>query len=270
MKIGIVVTCCNEVEYTKNMVYSLKTSFPYELIIIDDYSIDSTKAWVKELQIKWEILVKDYDDTRHLTVITDPDTDSLGEKWNLGATKAKELGCEAVLICNNDILFHPTTIDSLIKRLTQARQDGENVILVSANNQRGHIKPEEIYDLELSTDLSEAEHPDFSCFLLDLKAWEHVGKFSHDYKPCYFEDNDFHTMLKIHGFVAIATTAAPYYHYGSITQNSVVGGLCKGPQFEHNREIYAHKFGAIPDKVDIEQLRKRFNITPVTALNAIP
>lgn len=256
MKIGIVVTCCNEVNYTKNMVATIKTRYPHELIIIDDYSIDGTKAWLKELSNTYE---------DGLSLVIDPDTDSLGQKWNIGAAVAQELGCEAVLICNNDILFHPATIDSLIQRLELAKTLGENIAIVSANNQRGHIKPEELTELQLAKDNSEAEHPDFSCFLLDLKAWELVGKFSHDYKPCYFEDNDFHTMLKLHGLMAIATTAAPYYHYGSVTQNSVEGGLCKGPQFEKNREIFATKFGAIPDKIDLEALRQKMGITPVVA-----
>lgn len=257
MKIGIVITCYNEVEYTKNMVKSLKTSFPYELIVIDDYSMDGTKAYLRELV------------TTGATIITDPDTETLGEKWNLGAAKAKELGCEAVLICNNDILFHPATIDNLVKRLELAKEQDELVVIVSANNQRGHIKPEEVFTLDLPEVPSEAEHPDFSCFLLDLKVWEFVGKFSHNYKPCYFEDNDFHTKLKIWGLKAIATTMAPYYHYGSITQNSIPGGLCKPPQFEHNRAVYVAKFGAEPDRIDLEGLRKQFNVTVITSLKSI-
>jgi GT2 family glycosyltransferase len=270
MKIGIVVTCFNELEYTKNMVYSIKTKYPHELIIIDDYSIDGTKAWLRELKARFEILDAPFDTTRNLTVLSDPDTTSLGEKWNLGALTAQQLGCEAVLICNNDILFNPKTIDNLVERLELSRKLGQNIALVSASNQRGHIKPEEILELQLSEMNSEAEHPDFSCFLLDLKAWEFVGKFSQDYKPCYFEDNDFHTMLRIHGLVGIAITSAPYYHYGSITQNSVVGGLCKGPQFESNRQIFVDKFGVLPDKIDIKEVQKQFNITPITSLNSIP
>src|SRR5258705_6669830 len=255
MKIGICMTCSNAVAYTKAAVASIKTKHPYELIILDDYSIDGTKAWLRTLV--------------GVTVLSDPDSPSLGGNWNLGAAKAKELGCEAVLICNNDILFHSLTIDNLVLRLEEARQNNEFVVVVSANNQRGNIKPEEIFTLELAKENSEAEHPDFSCFLLDLKAWEFVGKFSQDYRPCYFEDNDFHTRLKLYGLKAIAITTAPYYHYGSITQNSVVGGLCTPPQFERNRAVFVDKFGTTPDLIDIDKLRKAFNIKPVTSLAAM-
>lgn len=257
-KIGLVITCCNQVEYTKAAVHSIKTKLPFELIIIDDYSIDGTKAWLKELAVVYGA---------GLTVISDADTDSLGQKWNLGASKAKELGCDAVLICNNDILFSSHTIDNLVFRLNQARENNEYMAVVSANNQRGRVKPEEIFSIALERS-SEAEHPDFSCFLLDLTAWEAVGKFSEEYKPCYFEDNDFHTKLKLYGYKAIATTEAPYYHYGSVTQNSVEGGLCKGPQFEYNRALFVAKFGALPDQINVRELRHKFGIIPVTAVKA--
>ncbi len=48
-KIGIVFTCYNSVEYTQNAVNSLRTSFPFQLIIIDDFSTDGTKQWLYEL-----------------------------------------------------------------------------------------------------------------------------------------------------------------------------------------------------------------------------
>lgn len=258
-KVGIVITCMNEVEYTKRAIDSIMSDHDCHLIVIDDFSMDGTKDFLKELAAN----------NPNVTIITDPDTDSLGAKWNLGAEKARELGCDAVLICNNDILFHPQTIDNLVKRLNQAQANNELVVMVSACNRRGDCKPEEIFTLPLPPESSEAEHPDFSCFLLDFKAWEYVGRFSTAYKPCYFEDNDFHTTLKLHNLKAIAITDAPYYHFGSVTQNQVPGGLCKSPQFEYNRNVYVAKFGSTPDQIDIEKVRTRFGIVPVTSLKAI-
>lgn len=255
MKIGIIITCCNQVEYTKNCVNSIKTSYPFELIIIDDFSIDGTKTWLKSE------LGPNAMGALGVHTIIDADTESLGEKWNLGMEKAEQLGCEAGLICNNDILFSPFTIDNLVSRLELAKQLGENVVLVSAANQRGNMKPEDILTYEAPKEVSESEGPDFSCFLQDIKAWHKLEKFPKVFKPCYFEDNYWHTVIKAQGLKAIATTAAPYYHYGSITQNSVAGGLCKPPQFERNRAIFVEIFGAEPDKVDLEYVRKKFNIT---------
>lgn len=259
MKIGIVITCCNEVQYTKNAVASIKTSHPYELIIVDDYSIDGTKDWLKQLP----------NEMNNVTPVIDPDTNSLGEKWNLGAQLSKDKGCEAVLICNNDILFNPATIDSLIERLQEAKDKDQNVVITTACNQRGNMKPNDIFTHVPPKHYSESEGPDFSCFLMDIKAWEYVGKFSDEYRPCYFEDNDFHTRLKLHGLSALAITSAPYYHFGSVTQNSVEGGLCKSPQFEYNRAVFVKKFDATPDKINIVSLRNKYNITPVSSYSAM-
>ena len=48
------------------------------------------------------------------------------------------------------------------------------------------------------------------------------------------------------GWRAMSITSAPYYHYGSVTQNSIEGGLCTSPQFEANRAYFKDKFGFIP------------------------
>lgn len=240
---------CNQVEYTQRCVASIRSSTPYELILIDDFSMDGTKDWLNSLT------KEQFPNCAGVWPIIDPETDSLGEKWNVGMSKAKELGCTASFVCNNDILFHPKTIDNIISRFELARRNNEPVVAVSASNRRGSVSPEGIFTLHIEDNPTEAPHPDFSCFLLDVAAWELVGKFSQDYKPCYFEDNDFHTMLQIYDLVAIAISNAPYYHYGSITQNQTPSGMCSSPQFERNRAIFKEKFGAKPDAVDIKGLK---------------
>ena len=247
--IGLIVTYFNCVDYTKAMVESIRTSYPYHLILIDDFSFDGSKAWARALEKT---------NPERIHIFEDEDTVTLGKKWNLGVQKAQDLGCEVALVCNNDILFSPDTIDNLIKRWEQG-----GVGLVSAHNIRGSIKPEEIYTYKTIEPTTEAPHPDFSCFLIDMKTWETIGHFPEVYVPCYFEDNHVHTMLKAHGLVAIAITSAPYYHYGSITQNQIPAGLCQGPQFEANRAKFVEIFGALPESVDIDFVRRKFNITPI-------
>lgn len=250
-KLAIIVTYFNCLDYTKAMVESIKTSYPYELILIDDFSYDGSKTWAKKFS----------EDNSNVTLLEDLDTISLGQKWNLGVQKAKDLGCEVALVCNNDILFSPVTIDSLMRRW-----ENRDAVLVSAHNLRATVSPKEILTYIPSEDAySEAPHPDFSCFLMDIAAWEFIGKFPEIYVPCYFEDNHIHTMINAYGMKAIATTSAPYYHYGSITQNQVPDGLCKGPQFEANRDRFTQIFGATPDKVDLDFVRQRFNITPINS-----
>src|SRR6266576_2786366 len=191
-KIGIVFTCYNSVEYTQNAVNSLRTSFPFQLIIIDDFSTDGTKQWLYELGKSYKEHWVNYNEglCEGFSTLIDVPTESLGEKWNLGVAEASKNGCPIVLICNNDILFHPTTIDTLVNRWIKSKTDHEKIAIVSAHNRRGDTKPEEIFTLTIPDPSSEAESPDFSCFLIDVESWKTIGKFEINYIPCYFEDND--------------------------------------------------------------------------------
>jgi len=264
-KVGIIITCFNSVEYTKAAVQSLRTTFPFHLIIIDDFSTDDTKPWLYQLGKSYkETWVQNGEGLcEGFSALIDIPTESLGEKWNLGMAEAAKNGCPIALICNNDILFHPSTIDTLVIRWMLARTNKERVGIISAHNRRGDTKPQEIFTIPIPDAPSEAESPDFSCFLMDISIWQEIGKFDVNYIPCYFEDGDTHANLAFHDYSAITTTAAPYYHYGSITQNSVAGGLCKSPQFEKLREYFRHKWGTVPGEPMYDDLtHRRIKVEP--------
>lgn len=235
MKIGIAITARNLLHYTKAAVESIVTEEYYKLILIDDFSTDDTFEWMQSaIGYKGEkaIAIKKF-------------TTSLSEKWNLGAQTSWDFGCEAVLICNNDILFGPHTIDTLIQRMER----GSAVGMVTGHNLRDDPaikKPEDIYTLPVNLAPTEAPHPDFSCFLLSKETWDVVGEFDAKFKPCYFEDNDYHYRMKQADILAIAYTGAGYYHYGSRTQNSVPEGLCPGERFRRNRSYFIAKHGVDP------------------------
>lgn len=264
-KIGIIFTCYNSVEYTVAAVQSLKITFPFHLIIIDDFSTDGTKQWLQELGRSYkEHWVNGQEGLcEGLSTLIDVPTESLGEKWNLGVAEASKNGCSIALICNNDILFHPATIDTLINRWLTNKANNERIGIISAHNRRGDTQPTDIFTLPIPDPASEAESPDFSCFLMDIEVWQAIGKFDINYIPCYFEDGDTHANLAIHDYSAIATTAAPYYHFGSITQNSVPGGLCKSAQFEKLRAYFRYKWGCVPGEPAYDDLtHRRIKVEP--------
>lgn len=232
MKIGIAFTMKNLLEYTKAAYESINTKHPYITILVSDWSTDETNNWINDLVQKSPATVKGF---------IEPLTASLAGKWNIAANTAWEEGCEAALICNNDIIFSPSTIDVLIERLAAG-----DVGLVTAHNVRGQVQPSEIHEVISPAESSEAEHPDFSCFLLAKTTWDTVGPFDERFIPCFFEDNDYHYRMQKAGIKAITTTAAPYYHYGSTTQNSIPGGICPAPQFEKLHAYFVSKHGVDP------------------------
>lgn len=236
MKIGIIITVKNCVEYTKQCIETIKTTEDHVIIVVDDFSDDGTKEYLKQLS----------DDREDFIVLTDLDTYSLAEKWNLGIDVAVGDGCDTFLICNNDIIFNIYTIDRLARRLCLARETKDRVGMVTAHNVRTSVSVDDIEDYPEVIDGTEASNPDFSCFLLDKLVFDDIGEFDDGYCPCFFEDNDYHIRMVQGGWRAISITSAPYYHYGSITQNSIEGGLCSSPQFEANRAYFKDKFGFIP------------------------
>lgn len=273
MQILITITAKNCLEYTKACVESIDTKIDNHILIVDDFSTDGTKEWAEDLIRRFDAGELAYlTRTKAIHVLTDPPVDSLAARWNMAMSMAENLGCEAALICNNDILFSPLTIDTVTHRLEKAVAEDEPVVMVTASNQRDAInamglQPEQIRMFVPPEPATEADHPDFSCFLYLVSAWHKVGMFDENYKPCYFEDNDTHSMLKLHGLRAISTTAAPYYHYGSRTQNSVKGGVCSPAQFDDNRRYFVSKFGCMPHQVDALLLRARKRVLGKESLN---
>jgi GT2 family glycosyltransferase len=244
MEIGIIITVFNCVQYTVHCINSIKSEHPFHLILIDDYSTDDTKNFFARLKYDFDHGELQSDQpVKDIVVVTDPETDSLAEKWNIGMQICEDRGLVAGLICNNDILFSEYTVNAVVGRLQKALDKDENIAMVTASNRRDEMDPEDILTIPDPGKGSEADSPDFSCFLMRVDAWNEMGKFDTNYIPCYFEDNDTHLALAKIGYRCLNVTSAPYYHYGSITQNSVPGGLCKPPSFEENRAYFEKKWG---------------------------
>ncbi|NIV53580.1 MAG: glycosyltransferase [Gammaproteobacteria bacterium] len=238
MKVGVVMTCRDAWDYTRAALDSIASEYDLLTIVVDDGSTDGTKDGLEAWQ--------DGSDDR--MVLTDPPFDSLAGKWNAGIRKAWEAGCDCVLVTNNDVLFHPETIDRLVERI----QD-DDVVLVSAHNIEGiftesGIPPEFIIsgEWELEDDIGgEAECPDFSCFMLSRECWDIVGDFDERYEPAFFEDNDYHERILRKGLKALNIPSAPYYHYGSITVDQDQSEA-RHERFRKTRDKFYQKWGYVP------------------------
>lgn len=231
MRIAVGFTMKNLWHLTDAAIRSIRSVHGvHQTLVVDDWSDDfETLRWLSDTA---PMLARVY---------TEPLTDSLAGKWNLLAEVAWASGADGIVICNNDILFHPVTLDALVYRYLQG-----GVGMVTAHNLRGQLEPENLLSYIPPSDPTESEGPDFSCFLLGKATWDAVGEFDPAFVPCYFEDNDYHYRMKQKGIKAITTTGAPYYHYGSRTQNSVAGGICRPPQFDENRRYFIRKHHVDP------------------------
>ncbi len=154
---------------------------------------------------------------------------SVAGAWNRGfqlASTSLEYAFYHVLAC--DIALHPDCIDDMIK----FGQENTDV------------------DLWSSTDIKsgKAQHVigdgcDFSSFMFRAEAIKKFGWFDRQYKPAYFEDNDYAERVTRLGGKLKTINYATHYHYGSLTINADAEAKHHVDHwFEINKKRFASKF----------------------------
>ena len=187
----------------------------------------------------------------------------LAKSWNDGILRSKEMNADLVLVLNDDILFAPGTLQGLVDGW---RNKPGHVVMVTGQNVRGNCEtPIDIFNYEcpLNNEAIYNYNPDFACFMTSPDILEIVGKFDENFAPAYFEDNDYHRRIKLLGFDAASINWAPYYHYGSITQNYDQNNpVVVPPAFEANRFYYNNKWGGEPGKETFNVPYNNYVLTP--------
>ena len=119
MKILIQIPCYNEENQLKKLIYDLKisvTDFSYDLLIIDDGSIDRTVEIAKELEVNHIISFK-----RNM---------GLGYVFQAGLNFAKEKGYDYLINTDADNQYQSKYINDLYKYIVETGSD----IVIGARN----------------------------------------------------------------------------------------------------------------------------------------
>lgn len=143
----------------------------------------------------------------------------LAGAWNDGFDRAAKDGCKYILICNDDILFAPETIDYMVQEYKRLKS--EKVILICANNIVGQLnRPEDILTMSQNYAPGEVnDHPSYACFLVEDDFFTKVGRFDENFWPAWCEDQDSHQRIVALGYRAVSSTAAAFVHIGQVTTN---------------------------------------------------
>lgn len=156
------------------------------------------------------------------------DNIGVSKAWNQGIKKSIDDSCEFTIIVNDDVIFLPGCINKLMTAL-QSR------IFITACTQN-HI-----------TEVQYNNEPDFACFMMrPQECVEKYGWFSEDVLPIYFNDNLYSYKMKMAGDLYEKRIDAHMIHKGSVTQNSVPGGIVPSIIFEQNRQSYVEMCGGQP------------------------
>ena len=191
----------NGLEYTRAALESVKTKYPYKIVIIDNYSTDGTKEWLAS--------------RKDIHSVIDPEgSTGLAYNWNLGIKEATRLRCNRFLMLSNDILLHSEYIDNLM-----ARYDKGDVTLMSGYNIECDY-PEQIFFKEIES-FDDQPNAGFSCFMLSTDTIDKIGWLDENIRKIYWEDVDYATRIELAGEKHIVYRGSISYHYGSATLNRI-------------------------------------------------
>lgn len=232
-ELAIILPVLNCIEYSKQMIPTIRTKHPYKLLLINNASSDGTKKYFDELATDKDVFAFHCDDNI-----------GVGPAWNFGIKYAIEnFNSRYFFIPNNDILLHPDAIDILVDSLS-----APDIALISSTNVSARVAlPDDVLVHKLPKETNFVEAPDFSCFMLSKKTIDEIGYFDENFYPAYFEDNDYHYRINLKGLRGVKINRSLYFHYGSRT---LKGGpdikkLCNAG-YVANREYYIRKWGGEP------------------------
>jgi glycosyltransferase involved in cell wall biosynthesis/GT2 family glycosyltransferase len=141
--------------------------------------------------------------------------------------------------------------------------DYDTIVIIGADIEMqkgyfsGYVKDLEVGDFDFTT----AKDYGFNCFAITKKCYDIVGGFDENIFPAYFEDNDYHTRVKLSG-LTIGDIGNPdlFKHYGSVTiKNDEFYNSANGQTFKMNEKYYCEKWGSIPGDADRFTYKTPFN-----------
>lgn len=165
---------------------------------------------------------------------------SVAGAWNYGINLAMNDGIEYFHILAADVALHPGAISKLFGFMYEKKYD----IISSSNFLNGFGK------FGIKKDIC-----DFSSCLLTKNTIEKHGWFDKEYKPAYFEDNDYMARIYLKDGKSAEILNAIHYHYGSATIK--LDGEARHHSshwFEHNKQRFLSKWGcSITDDMHIKE-----------------
>jgi hypothetical protein len=162
---------------------------------------------------------------------------SVAGAWNRGIEIAIDAGIGQFHISAVDVRLHA---DATEKLLRFGERHPETDIWSSTNQS----------DM-LGSCVESVEMCDFSSFMLRKRTIDRHGWFDREYKPAYFEDNDYVTRVVLGGSIPRKLTSARHMHLGSATiKTDGEAAQEVGALFGANRQRFYAKWKELTDWYD--------------------
>lgn len=231
--LAIICPVYNCLDYTKQFLGTIKTNRDYRLIIINNGSIDRTREYLASIA-----------ENNRVDIINLFKNEGVAYAWNFGIKLAiQKYNSKYLFIPNNDVLLNENTIDKLIEII----RDGKIMLVSATNRNDGKLRPENLKYQLVPSEKELKEEPDFSCFMIKKETVEKIGLFDENFKPAYFEDNDYHYRIRLAGYKAVKDNQNIYYHFGSMTiRENDEAKMFSNTRYLLNKEYYRGKWGGYP------------------------
>jgi hypothetical protein len=155
---------------------------------------------------------------------------SVAGSWNEGARQAIEDGSGYIAAIANDAMLKPDCLEQLV-----AFGDSRGAELWSgiSYNDRDTIDAGAVSD-----------GADFTCFMFRPETIRTFGWFDTNFKPAYFEDNDYYARVVLGGGCCRVVHAAQFLHHGSMTiRVDPTAAHHVSHWFGRNQQYFSRKWG---------------------------
>lgn len=215
LQFSIITATYNQLEYTKLFLQSLRenSTYPYEIIVVDNGSNDGTQQWLEQQKID--------------KVIFWSENKGVTKAWNSGIRQARG---EYICIINNDVIVSPKWMNGLINILDHAPNDLA-ALSPSSNDVffKLDISPDQngyTYFKETSHFFSSREKQLWpycligSCIILTKKIIDKIGLFDEQFFA-YYNDLDYNLSITSSGMKSYTTNQSIIYHFGGKSKNDI-------------------------------------------------
>lgn len=210
-KVSIIILTYNNLSLTKECLESIKkytTNVPYEIIIVDNYSNDGTREWLKN-QNEYKVILNDK---------------------NLGFPKGCNIGIKEaskdsdILLLNNDTIVTENWLCNLKKCLDSSPEIGAvGAVCNQYENRQGvsfnYTNFEEMQECAKLNNVSDStkwEEKNFLigfCLLIKREVINKIKYLDEGYTPGYIEDNDLCLRIIKLGYKLMLCHDAFIHHY---------------------------------------------------------
>ncbi|MGO9359758.1 MAG: glycosyltransferase family 2 protein [Xanthobacteraceae bacterium] len=158
----------------------------------------------------------------------------LARSWNEGVRLALAEGCDAVMMLNDDLHFHPGGYDAFVTAATSAvEQDGAAFFTTCGHEPGPHGSDRVVTQ-------------GFACCIIAAMLFEAIGGFDENFWPAYYEDCDFRYRLRSAGFAWLIDKRPLVHHARSSTLRTDERVRRRHPEEERrNKAYYVRKWGDV-------------------------